>query len=66
MTTAIAKKQNGDSSVSFGTVVDNIFQNSLRHFFDDNFWNDRGSLASGWGMIAEEIMPLPPAGQRRL
>ena len=48
MTTAIAKKQNGDSSVSFGTVVDNIFQNSLRHFFDDNFWNDRGSLASGW------------------
>ncbi|HWJ29637.1 MAG TPA: Hsp20/alpha crystallin family protein [Flavisolibacter sp.] len=37
MTTAIAKRQNGNSSVTFGNVVDNIFQNSLRHFFDDHF-----------------------------
>ncbi len=47
MTTTIAKKQNGNPSVSFGNVVDNIFQNSLRHFFDDNFGDTRGSLVSG-------------------
>ncbi len=41
--TTIAKRQNGNPSVSFGNVVDNIFQNSLRHFFDDNFW-DNGSM----------------------
>src|SRR5689334_18199430 len=39
MTTAIAKQQNGNPSVSFGNVVDDIFQNSLRHFFDDHFLN---------------------------
>jgi HSP20 family protein len=39
MTTAIAKKQNGNPSLSFGNVVDNLFQNSLRRFFDDNFWD---------------------------
>ena len=42
MTTTIAKKQNGSPAVSFGNVVDNIFQNSLRHFFDENFWTDPG------------------------
>src|SRR5687767_12064113 len=47
MTTAIAKSQDGNSSVNFGNVVDNIFQNSLRHFFDDNFWVTRGDLRSG-------------------
>ena len=44
MTTAIAKRQNGDSSVSFGNVVDNIFQNSLRRFLDDNFWDTDTAL----------------------
>ena len=39
MTTAIGRKQNGSPSVSFGSVVDNIFQNSLRRFLDDNFWD---------------------------
>ena len=39
MTTAIAKSQNGNPSATFGNVVDNIFQNSLRRFFDDNFWD---------------------------
>lgn len=39
MTTTIAKRQNGNSPASFGNVVDNIFQNSLRHFFDDHFWD---------------------------
>jgi len=39
MTNTIAKKQNGDVyGGSFGNVVDNLFQNSLRRFFDDNFW----------------------------
>ena len=47
MTTAIAKRQNGNSPVSFGNVVDNIFQNSLRHFFDSNFWDTDTSLTVG-------------------
>lgn len=47
MTTTIAKRQNGNSSVSFGNVVDNIFQNSLRHFFDDNFWETGANLVKG-------------------
>ena len=44
MKTTIAKRQNDLPSVSFGNVVDNIFQNSLRHFFDDSFWNSDGRL----------------------
>jgi HSP20 family protein len=44
MTTAIVKRQNGNPSVSFGNVVDNIFQNSLRRFFDDNFWDTDAPL----------------------
>ncbi len=47
MTTTIAKRQNGNPSVSFGNVVDNIFQNSLRRFFDDNFWDTEGRLTTG-------------------
>ena len=47
MKTTIAKRQNDQPSVSFGNVVDNIFQNSLRHFFDDNFWNGEGRLTTG-------------------
>jgi len=47
MTTTIAKRQNGNPSVSFGNVVDNIFQNSLRRFFDDNFWDTERYLTSG-------------------
>lgn len=46
MTTTIAKRQNGQPSVTFGNVVDNIFQNSLRRFFDDNFW-ETGLPATG-------------------
>src|SRR5579863_7787660 len=44
MTNTIEKKQNGNPSVRFGNVVDNLFQNSLRRFFDDNFWENEGSL----------------------
>lgn len=47
MTTTIAKRQNGNPSVSFGNVVDNIFQNSLRRFFDDNFWDVEGQFTTG-------------------
>jgi len=40
MTTAIMKKGNGSSSVpaTFGGLVDQIFQNNLSRFFDDDFW----------------------------
>lgn len=47
MTTTIAKRQNGNSSTSFGNVVDNIFQNSLRHFFDDHFWEPGFPMKTG-------------------
>jgi HSP20 family protein len=47
MNTAIAKRQNDLPSVTFGNVVDNIFQNSLRRFFDDNFWDVEGQLTTG-------------------
>jgi HSP20 family protein len=47
MTATIAKRQNGNPSVSFGNVVDNIFQNSLRRFFDDNFWDTDAHLTTG-------------------
>ncbi len=47
MTTTIAKRQNGTHAVSFGNVVDNIFQNSLRRFFDDNFWDAESPLTKG-------------------
>jgi len=47
MSNAIAKKQNGNPSVSFGNVVDNLFQNSLRQFFNDNFWENDVPQSTG-------------------
>ena len=47
MTTALAKRQNGNQTASFGSVVDSIFQNSLRHFFDDNLWDVGGKMTNG-------------------
>lgn len=38
MTTTIAKRLNGNPSVNFENVVDNIFQNSFRHFFDGDLF----------------------------
>lgn len=38
----IVKKENGNMPVTFGTVVDQIFQNNLDRFFDDSFWDSRG------------------------
>jgi len=45
MTTAIAKRQNGQSATPLGTLVDQFFQNSFRRIFDDNYW-DGGTLLS--------------------
>ena len=47
MKNTIVKRQNGNENVSFGNVVDNIFQNSLRRFFDDNFWDADPVKGSG-------------------
>jgi len=47
MTTAMTKRQNGQQPATFGNVVDNIFQNSLRRFFDDNFWESNSRLTTG-------------------
>lgn len=47
MTTTIAKRQNVSPSATFGDVVDNIFQNSLRHFFSDHSWNNDFGVTSG-------------------
>src|ERR1700751_3216322 len=47
MTNTIANRQNDNSYATFGNVVDNIFQNSLRRFFDDNFWDADNQLATG-------------------
>jgi HSP20 family protein len=47
MTNTIAKRQNGNSTASFGNVFDNIFQNSLHRFFDDNFWDAESSQLTG-------------------
>jgi HSP20 family protein len=38
----IMKKENGSSPASFGSVVDQIFQNNLSRFFDDSFWGFNG------------------------
>ena len=46
MTTEMTKRQNAKPH-SFGNVVDDIFQNSLRNFFDDNFWGNGSRLGSG-------------------
>ena len=49
MTNELAKRSNGNSySSTFGNVVDNIFQNSLRRFFDDNFWDADPGRTSGY------------------
>ena len=39
----IIKKENGRQPVTFGSVVDQIFQNNLNRFFDDEFWGFNGT-----------------------
>ena len=38
----IMKSENGREPATFGTVVDQIFQNNLNRFFDDEFWGFNG------------------------
>lgn len=47
MTNTIAKRNNGRVYTDFGNVVDNIFQNSFRRFFDGNFWEAENQLSTG-------------------
>ena len=34
----ITKKENGHQPATFGSVIDQVFQNNLSRFFDDSFW----------------------------
>jgi HSP20 family protein len=43
----IIKKENGRQPATFGSVVDQIFQNNLNRFFDDEFWGFNGIRKSG-------------------
>lgn len=48
MNNTLAKRSNANSHpATFGNVLDNLFQNSLRRFFDDNFWDTEQPLNSG-------------------
>lgn len=40
--TNIIKKENGRQPATFGSVVDQIFQDNLSRFFDDSFWGFSG------------------------
>jgi HSP20 family protein len=40
----IIKKENGRQPATFGSVVDQIFQNNLARFFDDSLWGFNGSI----------------------
>jgi HSP20 family protein len=46
MTNAM-QKRNSAANPSLGSVVDNIFNNSLRRFFDENFWDMNVTAAGG-------------------
>ena len=45
--TNVLKRNNGDQPLSFSNVIDDIFQNNLRHFFDESPWGTEGSTRSG-------------------
>lgn len=48
MTNTIAKKQNGNNQVDgFGSMFDNMFQNSLRRFFDESFFDNAPMRQTG-------------------
>jgi len=44
--TNIIKRENGHQPNTFGSVVDQLFQNNLSRFFDDSFWGSNGVSAS--------------------
>ena len=46
----IIKRENGRRPATFGSVVDQIFQNNLDKFFDDDYWSSellRGNQGAG-------------------
>lgn len=45
--TTIAKRPNGNYTATFGNFVDDIFENSLKHFFDDHAWENGPSISRG-------------------
>ncbi|MCD6062202.1 MAG: Hsp20/alpha crystallin family protein [Flavipsychrobacter sp.] len=40
--TSVMKKSNGNTPASFTGLVDQIFQNNLSRFFEDDFWGFNG------------------------
>ena len=46
MTNAM-QKRNSTANPSLSSVVDNIFNNSLRRFFDENFWDMNAATTRG-------------------
>jgi HSP20 family protein len=46
MTNTIAKR-NGTGYAAYGNVLDNIFADNFRRFFDGNFWDAETDLAKG-------------------
>lgn len=38
----IIRKENANQPATFGNVVDQIFQNNLSRFFEDDFWGSSG------------------------
>jgi HSP20 family protein len=42
--TNILKRENSRQPQTFGSVVDQIFQNNLSRFFDDSFWGFSGDV----------------------
>src|SRR5690349_17357617 len=52
MTNTIAKRSNGTpATTGLGNLVDSMFQNSFRRFFDDNFWDVDAGLKAGYAPV---------------
>ncbi len=44
----IMKKETAKQPASFGSAIDQIFQNNLSRFFDDSFWGSDGFSTRQW------------------
>ncbi|NML23103.1 Hsp20/alpha crystallin family protein [Pseudoflavitalea sp. G-6-1-2] len=70
----IIKKENGHTPATFGSVVDQIFQNNLSRFFDDSFWGFKGFDSTGripvnileTGNSFEMELPMPGIQKEKL
>ncbi len=52
----IIKRDNGRQPATFGSVVDQIFQNNLNRFFDDEFWTPSlANKSQGLGNVPVNI-----------